>query len=138
MKDLWENFKNKLAYWMQGRYGNDELNNCIYITFIILWLLSLITKSSLLYYIGLALLCYAFFRSFSRNTYKRSQERLWFLKKADEIKRLPKKIKQRWEQRKTHKFYRCKQCGVTIRVPKGLGQVEITCPKCGYKFVDRT
>ena len=61
MKDLWENFKNKMAYWMQGRYGNDELNNCIYITFIILWLLSLITKSSLLYYIGLALLCYAFF-----------------------------------------------------------------------------
>ena len=54
------------------------------------------------------------------------------------MKRLPKKLKQRWEQRKTHKFYRCKQCGVTIRIPKGQGQIEITCPKCGYKFVDRT
>lgn len=123
---------------MQGRYGSDELNNTLYGAFILCWLLTLITKKSVFYYIGWAALGYSLYRSFSRNHMKRSSERLWFLKKLDQLKRLPKQWKQRWEQRKTHKFYRCRQCGVMIRVPRGKGQIEITCPKCGYKFIDRT
>lgn len=31
-----------------------------------------------------------------------------------------------------------KSCGQKIRVPKGKGKIEITCPKCGQKFVKRT
>ena len=138
MKNIWENIKNKIAYWMQGRYGADELSNAIFIAFLVLWILSLITKSSVFYYIGIALLIYSLFRIFSRDHYKRSQERLWFLKQVEKIKKLPGQLKMRWDQRKTHKFYRCKQCGVTIRVPKGKGQIEITCPKCGNKFIERT
>ncbi len=138
MRNLWGNFKNKLAYWMQGRYGNDELNNALYITFIVLWVITLITRKPIFYWIGLVALGYSLYRSFSRDHLKRSNERLWFLKKLEQIKKLPKQWKQRWEQRNTHKFYRCKQCGVTIRVPKGKGQIEITCPKCGHKFIERT
>lgn len=123
---------------MQGRYGNDELNNAIFAAFIVLWIVSLITKSRVFYWIGLVLLGYSLYRSFSRDHYKRSNERLWFLKQTEHIKKLPGQIKMRWEQRNTHKFYRCKQCGVTIRVPKGKGQIEITCPKCGHKFIERT
>lgn len=123
---------------MQGRYGNDELNNALYITFIVLWVITLITKKPIFYWIGLVALGYSLYRSFSRDHLKRSNERLWFLKKLEQIKKLPKQWKQRWEQRNTHKFYRCKQCGVTIRVPKGKGQIEITCPKCGNKFIERT
>ena len=123
---------------MQGRYGNDELNNALYVVFIIFWLVSLITKKSVFYYIGLIALGFSIYRSFSRDHLKRSNERLWFLKKWESLKKLPKQLKMRWEQRNTHKFFRCKQCGVTIRVPKGKGQIEITCPKCGNKFIERT
>ena len=123
---------------MQGRYGNDELNNGLFIAFLVCWVISLITKKSIFYTIGLLFLGYSIYRSFSRDHIKRSNERLWFLKQLDKIMRYPKQLKQRWDQRKTHKFYRCKQCGVTIRVPKGKGQIEITCPKCGYKFIERT
>ena len=138
MRNFWENLKNKLAYWMQGRYGSDELNNAIFVAFIVLWIVSLITKSRVFYWIGLVLLGYSLYRSLSRDHYKRSHERLWFLKQTEHIRKLPGQIKMRWEQRNTHKFYRCKQCGVTIRVPKGKGQIEITCPKCGHKFIERT
>ena len=123
---------------MQGRYGNDELNNALYIAFIVLWVITLITKKPIFYWIGLVALGYSLYRSFSRDHLKRSNERLWFLKKLEQIKKLPKQWKQRWDQRNTHKFYRRKQCGVTIRVPKGKGQIEITCPKCGNKFIERT
>ena len=123
---------------MQGRYGNDELNNALYITFIVLWIVTLITKKPYFYWIGLVALGYSLYRSFSRDHLKRSNERLWFLKKLEQVKKLPKQLKQRWDQRNTHKCYRCSKCGVTIRVPKGKGQIEITCPKCGNKFIERT
>ena len=138
MRNFFDNLKYKFAAFMQGRYGYDELNNGLFILFLILWVVSIITKKNFFYTIGLIALGYSLFRSFSRDHMKRSQERLWFLKQIDKVKRFFRQIKQRWEQRNTHKFYRCKQCGVTIRVPKGKGQIEITCPKCGYKFVDRT
>ena len=138
MRNFLDNLKYKLAVWMQGRYGNDELNNALFITFFVFWVISLITKKSLFYTIGLILLVYSLYRSLSRDHVKRSNERLWFLKMIDRIKRYPKQMKQRWDQRKTHKFFTCKQCGVTIRVPRDKGQIEITCPKCGYKFIKRT
>lgn len=138
MRNFWEKLKDQFAYWMQGRYGHDELNTALYAAFLVMWVVSMITKKPFFYWIGLAGLGYSLYRGFSRDHMKRSNERLWYLKKTDQLKRLPKKWKQRWDQRNTHKFYRCKQCGVTIRVPKGMGQIEITCPKCGCKFVDRT
>lgn len=138
MRNFLDNLKYKFAAFMQGRYGNDELNNGLFIAFLVCWVISLITKKSIFYTIGLLFLGYSIYRSFSRDHIKRSNERLWFLKQLDKIMRYPKQLKQRWDQRKTHKFYRCKQCGVTIRVPKGKGQIEITCPKCGYKFIERT
>ena len=123
---------------MQGRYGYDELNNGLFVIFIAFWVLSMITRKSFFYTLGVAALVYSLYRSLSRDHMKRSKERLWFLQQTDKVKRFFKQQKQRWDQRKTHKFFRCSQCGVMIRVPRGKGQIEITCPKCGHKFVDRT
>ncbi len=138
MRNFFDNLKYRLAAFMQGRYGYDELNRALSVSFLIFWILSLITGKRFFYTIGLIALVYSLFRSFSRDHMKRSRERLWYLQQIDKVKRFFRQLKQRWEQRNTHKFFRCKQCGVTIRVPKGKGQVEITCPKCGNKFVDRT
>ena len=138
MRNFLDNLKYKIAAWMQGRYGSDELNYALFGAYLVLWIISLITKKQIFYYIGLIGLIYGIYRSLSRDHMKRSNERLAFLRFWDKLKRYPAQLKMRWEQRKTHKFYRCKQCGVTIRVPKGKGQIEITCPKCGTKFVDRT
>lgn len=138
MKNFFDNLRSKFSYWMQGRYGNDEMNYGLFGIFLVLWILSLITKRSFLYTIGLIFLIFAVYRSFSRDHMKRSNERLKYLQLLDRIKRYPKQLRQRWEQRKTHAFFTCSKCGVTIRVPKGQGQIEITCPKCGNKFIKRT
>ena len=138
MKNILDNLKYKFAEFMQGRYGTDELNNGLFLLFIIFWIISMITGKSLFYTIGLVGLVYSIYRSLSRDHMKRSKERLWFLQQIDQVKRFFRQVKQRWDQRKTHKFYRCKQCGVMIRVPRGKGQIEITCPKCGHKFIERT
>ena len=138
MRNFFENLKFKFAAFMQGRYGTDELNNALFWAFLVLWILSLITKWGILYTIGLIGLIYSLYRSFSRDHMKRSKERLWYLQQVDKVKKFFRITKQRWEQRKTHKFFTCKQCGATVRVPKGKGQIEITCPKCGNKFIEKT
>ena len=38
---------------------------------------------------------------------------------------------------KAHKYVRC-SCGAYCRVPKNIGKVELTCPKCGKKRVVKT
>ena len=138
MKNFLENLKYKFAAFMQGRYGYDELNNGLFIVFIVFWVLSLVTGKSFFYTLGLAALVYSLYRSLSRDHMKRSKERLWFLQQIEKVKRFFRITKQRWEQRNTHKFFRCKQCGAMVRIPKGKGQIEITCPKCGNKFIERT
>ena len=42
------------------------------------------------------------------------------------------------EQKKIYKFYTCSTCGQKVRVPKGKGKIEITCPKCKNTFIKRT
>ncbi len=138
MRNFFDNLKYRFAAFMQGRYGYDELNRALSVLFFAFWILSLITGKRFFYTLGLIALVYSLYRSFSRDHMKRSRERLWYLQQIDKVKRFFRQLKQRWDQRNTHKFFRCKQCGVMIRVPKGKGQVEITCPKCGNKFVDRT
>ena len=39
---------------------------------------------------------------------------------------------------KTHKYYKCPTCKQVVRVPKGRGKIEISCPKCHTKFIKRT
>ena len=42
------------------------------------------------------------------------------------------------EQKKIYRFYKCKQCKQKIRVPRGRGKIEITCPKCQNHFIKKT
>ncbi|WP_207645519.1 hypothetical protein [Marvinbryantia formatexigens] len=47
-------------------------------------------------------------------------------------------VKMNFEQRKTHRIFMCKVCGKKVRVPKGKGKIEITCPSCGNKMTHHT
>ena len=39
--------------------------------------------------------------------------------------------------KKTHKIYLCPKCKKRLKVPKGKGKIEISCP-CSHKFYKRT
>ena len=51
-----------------------------------------------------------------------------------EIKLLINRI----QERETHKYFKCKKCKAVLRVPKGRGKIEITCPKCRAKVIKKT
>lgn len=82
--------------------------------------------------IGFALFC-----MFSRNIYKRQAENQKFLQiSAPVIKWF--RTKSARAKDSAHKYYACPKCKQTCRVPSGKGKIQITCPKCGEKFIKKT
>jgi len=131
-------FKNSLYRFLQGRYGNDQLNKFIYVLLFVSLLLNLfIFKAFYLTIITYLLLAVLLFRTYSRNIYKRRMENTKFLNLTKPIrKRFSILNKNRKD--KAHKYYLCPNCSQSIRVPRGKGRIEIKCPKCQTKFIKKT
>ena len=120
---------------MMGRNGRDELQTAALWLAVIFMLLSppitRIIKIPLMDILSSLALLYSIFRFCSKEVYKRREENQKFIQELEFFK-------LRLSVRKTHKIYRCKGCGRKIRVPRGKGKIEITCPLCGRKFIRRT
>ena len=126
----------KMQAWMYGRYGYDELSKFLSITAMVCVLIS--PFAHLLYLIALILLIWSVFRSFSRNLENRQKERETYLKYTGKVKQNFIRRKNMWRDRKTHRYYKCPNCKHWLRVPKGKGQIEITCPVCNGKITRKT
>lgn len=129
--------KEKLYRFMQGRYGNDQLNQFLLIASVISIVLSFF-GSSVFYPVALVILGYTYFRMFSKNTYKRSEENRKYLQATAKMRLRIQKWKNEMQQRKTHHIYKCPSCKQKIRVPKGKGRIEIKCPKCQNRFIKKS
>ena len=127
----------KIRSFMMGRYGGDELNVFLIILSCILMFLSRFVLFPVLYPISLILTGICFFRVFSRNISKRFNERIKFLGIKNKITGWFKVRRDAFKNRKTHKYFRCSKCRTSIRVPRGVGKIEVTCPKCKFKFIKK-
>ncbi|MGN0298033.1 MAG: hypothetical protein ACI4C1_02420 [Lachnospiraceae bacterium] len=130
--------KERFYRFMQGRYGNDQLNNFTLIAMLILIVLSWITNWGLFYTLALVLLIWSYFRMLSRNIPKRQAENQKFLQIWNKVTTPLNKEKYYMEQRKTHHIYSCPNCKQKIRIPKGKGKIQITCPKCKHQFIKKS
>ncbi len=129
--------REKIYRFMAGRYGSDKFNQFIMIVALVLCILSLFGIPGV-YLLGILCLIYAYFRMFSRNTYKRSMENTWYLQKTYKIRQWFATQKRDMQTRKTHHLYKCPSCRQKIRVPKGKGRIEIRCPKCSQTFIKKS
>lgn len=162
------NWKMMLYRFMQGRYGNDQFGQFLMIVGLILLIASNFLRIGLVHTLAWILLIYAYFRVMSRNIGKRQQENFKFMQmkakflgkssagagnstgswkaKRAEKKRQKTQAKQQtdysqYQQQadvENYNYYRCRNCGQVVRVPKGKGTVKITCPECKNTFTDRT
>lgn len=127
--------------WLQrffyGRYGGDALNMTLLLGGL-LW--SFIWRFTPLWpvgYLSFVALGWALFRMLSRNVYKRRAENEKFLRLVRPVTGWFRTRSQRAKDQ-AHRYYACPACRQTCRVPRGRGKIEITCPKCGKKFVKKT
>lgn len=127
--------KYKIAAFFANRNGMDDLSKLMIWASLIVLLISQFIPvawlSSAVYMLSLVVIIYAYVRVFSKKLDKRQAENNAYLSWRNQLK-------QRWQQRETHKFYRCPKCKTVLRVPKGKGKVNITCRSCGEKFIKKT
>ena len=131
-------FREKVMRFMQGRNGFDQFSQFLNMVILGIFVVSLFVKWAPIYYLGLALLVYMYFRVFSKNIPKRYAENQKFCNMRYDAAIKWNKKKKEWEQRKIYRFYRCPMCKQRVRVPKGRGKICITCPKCREEFVRRS
>ncbi len=128
----------KIQQFMVGRYGSDEFSLVLSIAGIILSFLGNFKYLGFLYFIGTLMIFYSLFRSLSKNYEARRKELNWYLVWSMKPKAQIKLLINQIRDRNTHRYFKCKSCKTVMRVPKGRGKIEITCPKCRAKVVKKT
>ena len=129
--------RNWLQRVMAGRYGVDEYSRFLNVVALVSLVLSILFNNGLsvfFWLLAIISLVWTYFRMFSRNTYKRRAENNAYLTSRYSMTRKLSGLKQRMQQKRYYRFYKCPKCGITTRVPKGKGKIRITCPKCGEIF----
>lgn len=133
------NLRYKLASFMQGRNGVDQLTALTVMLYAVIAIVrAFLRRHIVAYYIVTAvmtaLIVYAIFRVLSRNTSKRHIENEKFLQFWFIIR--PKFIlfKDRIKDIKTKRYRTCPGCKNVLRLPYSRGKHTVRCPRCGKKF----
>ena len=135
--------REKFARFMMGRNGMDDLANfevkLSWVPLILMLIFNKVTIVATIFNVLFwVLIVHTYFRIFSKNLSKRYEENQKFLNwRYNQVVKM-NKLKKRSAQRKDYRFYKCPMCKQEVRVPKGHGKIEITCPKCREKFVRRS
>lgn len=129
--------RNALQRFMYGRYGNDQLNSFLLLSYLALYLLHAITRVSLFYWVSFAAIIWALFRMLSRNFARRREENGKFMKLAEPFLKWYR-LKRTMHRDKDHAYFKCPSCAQQLRVPKGKGKITVTCRSCGAVFQERS
>jgi len=138
MRDWMDRFKRRMDQWMIGRYGADEFSRFLFILGIILILIYSFTGIRILGLVTWLVIIYSYYRCMSRRIIKRSRERDIYLRTTEPVRRKWALVKRMWNDRNTHRYYKCPVCKKMIRVPKGKGRIAIKCPNCRNEIIKTT
>lgn len=134
--------KEKLVWFMQGRYGVDTFSKFLLVLGLVVVLLSSFfagkTVGTICYVLGWVLIIYCYFRMFSKNVTKRYAENQSFMARTYKIRCFFQRQKNLFKQRKAYHIYKCPGCGQKIRIPRGKGKIEVRCPKCSNTFIKKS
>ena len=126
---------------MIGRNVNDDLNRFLLALNMVLILLSVIFSRGIGRFLSpvvLILLGLTYYRMFSRDLIRRSDENARYVRVRERILSSLRIRREQWVQRKDFKFFVCPACKATLRVPKGRGKIKIVCRKCGNSFMGKS
>ena len=131
-------FKQKMYRFLSGRYGYDTLGKTMLLGLVALLLANLIVgffNDSPWVSFGFVvatwtLLIWMYARIMSRNIAKRRRENEVFCG-------FFKLMRNRFRDRKTHVYRKCKHCKVVLRLPRAKGKHTVCCPRCHKRFETR-
>lgn len=130
---------------MRQSNGIDDLSKFLLKTGAIISIAGFLFSSKILTWIGFIVIILMYVRTFMKDKQKFHQHNRkyhavrnrminYFNGQRNSVDRK----QEQFNQRKTHRFYKCPNCKQKVRVPKGKGKIAITCPACSEKFVKKT
>ena len=122
-----------------GRYGNDHLNLVIMVIALVIGVSSVFTHGVTYLIFALlqfCLLCLWFMRFLSKNHYARSNENQKFLHFWGRLREKFKGVRAFFSRLadRDHRYFKCPRCHSRLRVPRGRGNITVTCPRCRHRF----
>ena len=134
---LLQRLKERIASFMLGRHGPDNLGMFTLIAGLVCSILGSLTGIGLLSLIGFALYVWTLFRMFSKNNEKRWEENRKYIELSSNWKTKYRQFINRTKNRKEYKYFKCPNCKLLLRVKRGSGEREITCARCEHKFTHK-
>ena len=135
-------FLNKLRAsfmrFMIGRNGADQLGLFSLIAALVFNLLDNFLMTGILSLLGMALYIWTFFRMFSKNVVKRREENRKFMIWYEKAKKIALRYWTRLKNIREYKYFSCPNCKASIRMKRGMGEKEITCPGCKHVFKQKS
>lgn len=122
----------KMNKWLQRRCGWDELTVALVILYLLSCAAAAVWELRILAAASLVLFGYTSWRLFSRNLLARQAENTAFLRIFTAPRNRLRIIRMERRDRE-HRYCICRNCSAVLRVPRGLGKIEITCPRCKEK-----
>lgn len=127
--------RNAIYRFMYGRNGVDALCWALLVLEIVLSLIGSFVRvqgvTVAMNFASMVLMFIVLLRMFSRNLAARRAENAkflsWWQPKLNDLRGAKARRAD-----SAHKYVRC-SCGAWCRVPRGVGKVEMTCPKCGRR-----
>ena len=122
------------ARFMAGRYGTDQLNFAMLIVSLVGSVIGSLTGLGIVTLMADALLIVMFYRMLSKDRYRRAHENQVYLEKTYGARKAASEWMNRIKNGKKYRYFVCPKCKKRLRVPRGVGNVTITCKDCGTKF----
>ena len=131
---FFDKIRSSFASFMAGRYGADQLGMTMLWTALILSVVGSFSRVGLLTLMADALLLLMFWRMLSKDRLKRQHENQTYLQKTYGARKAVTEWINRVKNGKKYRYFTCPQCKKRLRVPRGVGNITITCKGCGNKF----
>lgn len=131
---FFDKFRAAVSRFMSGRYGSDQFNLTMVIGALIVTTIGSLSGVYFLTLAADALLLLAIFRMFSKDRYRRAHENQVYLEKTQKVRRAATEWVNRVKNSRKYHYYTCPKCKQRLRVPRGVGNITITCKQCGTKF----
>ena len=131
---FFDKLRASFARFMSGRYGADNLSYAMVITALVMTVIGALSGLGILTLMADALLIVMFVRMLSKDRYRRAHENQVYLEKTQSVRRAVTEWMNRVKNSKKYRYFTCPQCKARLRVPRGVGNVTITCKSCGNRF----
>ena len=127
-------FRERVAAFMYGRYGIDNLYHALIALYFILFIVACVVDSWIPSVIMWAVLLIAILRLLSKNHTARARENRVFLKVINPIKAFFTTNFVRIRDIRSKRYRTCKNCKAVLRLPIKKGTHNVKCPKCNREF----